>query len=366
MGIFREIKRVVSQFFETEYWYRFRKISRFSYDAESDTFIRNRWPIKARDILTSTWDGEYDIMQMMLMKVEHMFWNLHKHGVECKYYIYSDIFDKYATKTDRELVVAKALREAFADYDMQDIFLFNGEVNKKISDSGIVHFYLRYDMKQKQMQIVAITDEQIPPESIPKHKKMYELDTIRDEDGKLKLSHKEAPAYKNKKEEIIWTCPNSLSSAEVGEFDIEKARNFFKVTGIKNFEPFISGYVEKNNVKVDDDSKEMLKDATRFVIRHIDPVEFSIEELPKLSKQLKEHARGNFVKCRDLLKLRRLIGKCLNISSTDDKYTKMWDEADDNRRAAMKKAFDLYHKDRKAAYKAVFDLICDKGEEWWD
>ncbi len=38
-NLFSETKRIISQFFETEYWYRFRRLQNDWYDKESEKFI---------------------------------------------------------------------------------------------------------------------------------------------------------------------------------------------------------------------------------------------------------------------------------------------------------------------------------------
>ena len=75
-NIFKEIKRIISQFIETEYWYRFRKFPGFWYDDEENIYSPLKETIPARNWLTCTWDGENDILNIMQLKIEHMFWNL--------------------------------------------------------------------------------------------------------------------------------------------------------------------------------------------------------------------------------------------------------------------------------------------------
>ena len=73
--LFRKIKRVISQFIETEYWYRFRQLPSFWYDDKQNIYSPLNEKIPARDWLTRTWDGENDILDIMRLKIEHMFWN---------------------------------------------------------------------------------------------------------------------------------------------------------------------------------------------------------------------------------------------------------------------------------------------------
>jgi len=52
--LFRKIKRVISQFIETEYWYRFRRLPSFWYDDEQKIYSPLNEKIPARDWLTRT------------------------------------------------------------------------------------------------------------------------------------------------------------------------------------------------------------------------------------------------------------------------------------------------------------------------
>jgi hypothetical protein len=110
---FRELKRIVSQFIETEYWYRFRKIP-YSYfdDYGSDATSKYIWKHnRARDILTCTWDGEGDIMQMMLLKIEHQFHNLKHYGVQADFYFDSHNIVEYGTREDKLWAFNKIIEE---------------------------------------------------------------------------------------------------------------------------------------------------------------------------------------------------------------------------------------------------------------
>jgi len=110
---FRELKRIISQFIETEYWYRFRKIP-YSYfdDYGSDATFKYIWKHnRARDILTCTWDGEGDIIQMMLLKIEHQFHNLKHYGVQADFYFDSYNIVEHGTREDKLWAFNKIIEE---------------------------------------------------------------------------------------------------------------------------------------------------------------------------------------------------------------------------------------------------------------
>ena len=85
--LFRKIKRIISQFIETEFWYRFRRLPSYWYDDEQNNYSPLKEKIPARVWLTRTWDGENDILNMMRVKVEHMFWNLKRYGNQAYFYL---------------------------------------------------------------------------------------------------------------------------------------------------------------------------------------------------------------------------------------------------------------------------------------
>ena len=75
--VFRELGRIISQFFETEYFYRFRFINKNT---------------RALSYLNSTWEGTTDIFRIMLVKVEHMFYNIKNHNDIAPMYIEPEYF----------------------------------------------------------------------------------------------------------------------------------------------------------------------------------------------------------------------------------------------------------------------------------
>lgn len=110
---FRELKRIISQFIETEYWYRFRKIP-YSYfdDYGSNATSKYIWKHnRARDILTCTWDGEGDILQMMLLKIEHQYHNLKHYGVQADFYFDSHNIVEHGTREDKLWAFNKIIEE---------------------------------------------------------------------------------------------------------------------------------------------------------------------------------------------------------------------------------------------------------------
>ena len=106
MGIFKpfeKLKRVISNFIETEYWYRFRKVPYCYFDDYgSNATYKYIWKHnRAIDTLNCTWDGEGDIMQMMLLKIEHQYHNLKHYAAQADFYLDSHNIVEHGTKEDK-------------------------------------------------------------------------------------------------------------------------------------------------------------------------------------------------------------------------------------------------------------------------
>lgn len=350
---FREIKRIISQAVETEFWYRFRKIPDYWYDSDEEKFLRMK-DIPARDFLTSTWNGEDDILEAMLLKVEHMFWNLRHYGVEQNYYVYTTDLQKYGTAADKNYVFNRTLERIFAK-NGDKIWLCNAEnVDKALSDSGLVHFYLKRE-EPDRYAFVASFDEQIPFDKIPKKNKLYSVKTTVDENGKKKIDmREEAPQYKVKAEAIVY----SFATKNLGKTLTEDLEGLSTALKIK----------VQNYGDISDDFEGFCINPLGFVSHGTWDYSFEINEIPKLSKKLRNYAVGNFCKCRDLLHLRRLIKKLIALDDMNGKYYNMWASVQNNeeRHQKLLESQELFQKDRKEAYKAISDFMCEKGQRWWD
>lgn len=349
-NIFRKAKRHISQLLETEYWFRFRKIHRYWLDDDTGKWEKCVPQDYARDIITSTWEGENDIWGVALLKLDHMFWNLRKYSVEKKYYFWN--LDA-ATKEDRRLLAAKKLKDVLSE--KKELYLCNAYTDSDaISDDGIVNFYLKHC--ENETILIMKIHRQIPPETIPKKKKTYTLDTWRDSDGKLhRDSKKEAPQYR---------------SVEVAEI-ARTARSLDDFAGIakivvENMRVWVSN--PANDFRIETDlNREPDKALERILLERTEDIDLEVEDMPKLSPQLRATAAGNFVKCRDILHLRRLIKNLLRMDSLDDKYnTWRYAKTEEEKNRCFKEDRESFQKDRKEAYQKICDFMCEKALNWWD
>lgn len=108
-NIFRTIKRHISQFIETEYWYRFRKLSFFWFDDETNKYVERK--DRAREMTTITWDGDKDILGMMLLKIDHMFYNLKHYAAQADFYFDSYNILEHGTLDDKIWAFHEILKE---------------------------------------------------------------------------------------------------------------------------------------------------------------------------------------------------------------------------------------------------------------
>lgn len=357
-NIFKKVKRTIEQFFEREYWYNHRKISHFWYDEDDKKWQDSSYPKNARTVMNCTWEGEWDLWCSMLLKLDHMFWNLKKYGIESNYYFYSRDIDKYANDSDKRILAKKVIQSSLFDKDRPNkLWLFDIDVDTQYSDDGSAKFYLRYDLDSKKLYLSCKTNERIPTEQIKKKDKIYTLDSYIDENGKRQFTHKEAEQYRQKFGEVleVWDLSN-IEDKE--DFVLDK----IEILATKRCKDYIR---EVFNVDFEDTINMMI--ITRNRLDQYCP-SFKIEELPLLSKQLKQYATGNFVKCRDILHLRHLIKKLLEVSEDDMKYDYLFinENDEEKRQAGFKEAQVHYEADRKLAYDNVMNFMREKSRNWWD
>ena len=371
---FRELKRIISQFFETEYWYRFRKTPHYYLNDDTQKYEPSKYDKRARDILTCTWNGDSDILQMALLKTEHMFYNLKK----CSYhqYFYVDsfrFFEDGATDSDRVLFARQVLdnyekspkkyeycwnfnrKEFFSDRKLSKTvskktrkynkyvgfenswWIGNEDVDKSISDSELAHYYLyHHDMFdgwgwQTTWGIKRTFDEQIPPSEIPEKRKQYYLN-LDDPD----LGHEEAPQYRVKKTEDVTYFPSCYTWKDIQKIVDDKG---IKIDVLKSF---LTG------------AQTMLVD--------------DMKVYAKLSPYIKSKARGLRRNLVELLHFRHMLKKLIYMSDTDDKYYQMWDSVKDPDEKSKKlyEAEELYRQDRKNLYHEIAEYMAENGDSWWD
>ena len=106
MKFIREAKRVVSQFFETEYWYRWRNKKHYFVNGYGKTRKETEWN---GFNLADTWDGECSMFKYFDMKLTHMLYNLRRWHDESTSYIDGGAAAAYGTDEDRRKILFEAV-----------------------------------------------------------------------------------------------------------------------------------------------------------------------------------------------------------------------------------------------------------------
>lgn len=180
-NIFHELKRIVSQFFETEWWYRYRKIKTYWYDDDDKKFHQSSF--KARDILTSTWNGEDNILGMALLKIEHMFYNLKKSSWEKYFYVDSSYILKYGSDDDIKWafnqIVSKRYNnkeeflEGINNYESDDNRLYSKFVWSYDKDNNPRMLTVFYD-SDTDIKVNFLKYQEVPLSEVFNHKNVIE------------------------------------------------------------------------------------------------------------------------------------------------------------------------------------------------
>lgn len=346
---FIKAKRNINQFFETEYWYRFRKPINLWYNEDTKKFEKSLYPENAGEILADTWNGESNLWNILLLKIDHMFYNLRKYGNEANYYFDESDVKKYGNKNDKIFLAKKTVKENL--FKTRDTFwLFNLNCNESISEDGNIHFYIKASEDLKDLVLIATTSKEIPQDKIPKNKKLYTLDFTKDENGKMSFANKLAKQYKDSNVIPLrtWKVEGSLE-----DFLIDL--NIFDDLAIENIKETFGIDLQENRKGID-----FIIDSLCMYCPSIE-----IEEIHLLSEKLREYARGNFVKCRRILELRRLVKNLskleeLRLESPDSNLSK------EERNIYYKNWRKRYISERKKAYRAIADFLAEYGDDLWD
>lgn len=96
----KELIRIISQWAETTYWYRFRK---------NKSYGRNV------SLLNDSWGGSSTLINWQILKVEHSYHNIRKHSSRTLCYIDSSTFLEKCNEDDKKLIIEYLQEEAIDD-----------------------------------------------------------------------------------------------------------------------------------------------------------------------------------------------------------------------------------------------------------
>lgn len=335
MLVFKTWRRVIKQFFEINYWYCSRRLLDLSFDEEKNKYVRTK--DRAFHISKCTWEGTYDILNMMQLKIEHIFYNLKRYGVEANWYIFGSHLENCSKKDQK--IFLQALIDSAVNY---------------VENPKKCYKYLEKDTKLRTI-------------SIP----FWIASGHINEDTQAKLKGFIVNYYDKKWKNIIDTKlsfyfeihGNINKEVKTTEYD-------FSERTLTQLEDILRDLDKKIKEKVDysfgfKDEDIILKN---LVAAHsADSVYLTPAIYCQLSAKTKAKCMGNRVKLRKLLELRRLIRKVANISSFDDKYFDLWRNApEDKKSSECDKGFELYRKDVKSIYDKINNFFIENHEMLWD
>lgn len=320
----RSLKRVISQFFETEYWYRFRKIG-YSWfdDYGSDATNKYRWNyIRAGKQLACTWEGEKDILDMMRLKIEHMFWNLKKYGNIA--YCYLDNYEvlKNGSKSDKVFIAQKVIEQYDFEYKTKE-----NQWCSKCHEEWWTDLTLKVKSPKKTRKCKY-------------HNYTTRILVGRIEDKKLYFIHEnyfdgagQLDKWSIQSKDLQVELPFNCKLTEIQKILDEKGLKINFIEGLINY-----------SMSID-----------------LDPA----KDLSRLSSKLRKEVRGERQILVDLLTLRHAVKKLAGLEDLDDKYTKIWENSL-NKEEKIKEAGKLFLSDRKELYYKVVNLMIERGRDWWD
>lgn len=362
----RRIKTNIEQFFERRYWYFWRPIWNAYYNEDTKKFQNSDYPKSARTVADSTWEGESDLWGMFLLKLDHMIYNIHKYGHEKKYYFFPSDIEQYASEQDKYRF---AFKVAHNIYD-HNIWVLNARTeDREFSASSNVHFYLTYDEVNdpSKIYLIAKTDELIPQNTIPKSKKLYTMKEKLDDKGNfIGYEHELADQFKDHEKYAVYDWAVSRDEK------LTDSKADFVVVNKVSIDVFkrIKDFCDLHNLIIYDEYMKYVVGEKSFVdmlAENVDSVDVEISEIHLLSPELRAHATGQFIKVRDMLHLRHVIKKLINISDTDDKYFNMWQNVyGEERHKKAVEAQELFRKDKKALIDEIASMMYEKAPSWWD
>lgn len=315
--MFRNLKYRIRILFEQHYFYNRRKIWYKWFDEETNKYI---WSFeRAKEYMYRWFEGEWDLLNILELKLVHIWYKLKKDGNHLDWYIDTYQFaKKQATDSDRQL---------FLDSIKHKSCYWLGNIN---FDNGFNSFDLLYE--SEKWRLIKSKHVEIPSNEIPESRKHYMFDI------ETESFTKEAPQYK---------ISEKITLKSYDKLDINEI--------IKD--------IKELNIDIDV-FKNICLDEQIFIVT---PQNYQL-----LSNYLKSKTRGKREDLKELLHLRRLIKNVSEIDSLDDKYTptdseiEYYEKLGKDKEELYDKYYQLYLKDRKELYYKVANYIAEYGMGWWD
>lgn len=327
MKMFRELKRIISQFVECEYWFRFRSKKIVCEDYRGKKYIRREYNALK---LADTWNGDDSIFNIVDMKLSHMLYNLRKYGCESESYLDSGAIIAYGTEQDKKIIWDSIIRQMmnFSNEGCTyiDVFDFSEKMYGKESKKG-AYFKVSTIPLSSQKNLLYLEDWD-GYDSSGVYSCLFEV--IRD---KEKI-HDDDCLYVKNLRSLIKEYENSYFSA-VDSFTYEN-------------------------------------DTEKFLIHHA--IDIPVELWKKLSPQLMKHIRGSRHKLHSLWNFRKMLrdyrAKCEELDDSAE-YDKEFEKASKIKNEVERyKAFDFllekHYEKKKEIMRQISDYFVEESEKWWD
>lgn len=350
--------RNFKNFCNSFYWFYIHKSMVLDYDESTHKHEIVKDAYRNENILYNWFEGETDIWNVMLRKVEQLFWMLKKNANQTYCYLWAGAITEFGTENDKLWALNKVLNS-------KEEKVWMGSKNEADEDGVIPNFYF------------------YPKEQCVRTEKSYETNKVDTTCTEMKI----------KKFYILWNDSIKYYVADVNEkgepiFFVSKNENVADKDLAKRFEEYPKELIENFDLTPESvyetDSKPVYRHVREVVaeytgkaaddfiqkykneiIENAHSVEVEVSDFTKISKELKKHLVGAREQCKQLAHFHHLIIKATSISSFDEKYQPHISK-EEEKEAEWKRVNDLYKSDRRTAYRAVADYLEEYGSSWWD
>lgn len=336
--MFKDLKRKLNDIYQVLKFYTFKKVYNLIYDEDKDKYVKSE--CKAYREMGCTWEGDYDILNAMRLKVEHMIYNLKNYGMQADLYLddYSylrSIVDSSNKKNKKDCklrefsLVDKKVTEYFHDFDNE---IVPYPLTRDIVYAGIEYGYEDGEFKDAHISVRKDKNHQI---KCLRH-------TLTLQSGKYKsgvpkkfyLSVVKVPKCKYSEKEFYYYSFSNQRNV-LPEEDEEDINNH-----ICSLEP---ERLSNLRVLIDNMKIENFWD----IVERFQSLDFTPEDFKYMTDDFKKHLRGLRINLKELLVLRRKI-RDLAITDSLDYNLKEYD------------------KRRRNLYMEIADLMAKRGDNWWD
>lgn len=341
MNAFRKVKRVVSQFFETEYFYRW--IHRTEKWIGDDGKKYSETTFNALT-LADTWNGDWAIFNYLDMKLTHMLHNLRVYGNESDSYLDSSAIIAYGNDKDKEFLYNYFVNK----FDKEDPYWAKTwDITKDVFDKKEIKNGAKFIVKDFHIGFYKKPGSNKPKKSLYLFKLLYN------------------DSYERQNLWYLGYADNDHVDDSRDDMKVKTVRStisaLHNIVLIPLFEPSYKCIKEK---VLDWDYEE-------FFFTH-QTVDVEPKDYNKLSEGLRPKVRGARAKLHTLWKFRKQLRDYKNYSAELTNDPSIYDDVIDIKDSKERYiTFDektercIKAKQREFLYKVV-DLFVENADSWYD